>query len=326
MIKLTDEEKTILHTIELHAEMPMKALEESTGIADHKIRYAIEKWKRNGLIRKMAFIDVYPLGYTDYAIYFSLRGSACEQDALINDIIAHEQSSWLGEVGGAYHFALALYAKDIHDVQDFLQNISTKHPNIIKDKAIHIRSNFTHFAADYQDPPQNTEPRPSMRFGKQQQTQIDDNDWALLSLLGNNEWQHDQGLARQLGWPLSTLRYRKKQLEEKQIINGYGYQINRALLGRNLFHLLIFSRGLSTQLRDTLLAYTQEESRIIHFVEGIGKWDLELSLDVATSQEARDIVSTLYARFSDQIHEVNTLPMFSYKKWSWFPFHKKQAT
>ena len=99
-MKLSTKEGRILACVEMDAHKSIKEIQKQTGYREHTIRYVLNQLEQNDIIRILPFIDAYPLGYQDYAVYFSLASeNKSMKEQLVKRLTESPQVSWLGELG-----------------------------------------------------------------------------------------------------------------------------------------------------------------------------------------------------------------------------------
>ena len=193
-MRISDKEKRILSCVELKADASLEYIQKQTGFREHTIRYYLAQLEEKGVIKKVPFIDVYPLGYSDYALYFTLASSSVEvKDALIKELLNSPNVSWLAGLGGDYQYGAAIYARNGKEVADYLDSLSVKFGDVFFAKSVNIRVHFTQFQRKYLWPIKEIA---SVYFGNTVPEKIDDLDRKILHVLANKNPLSHNDLAK----------------------------------------------------------------------------------------------------------------------------------
>ncbi len=315
---LSKNESILLSKIEMDAFMSVAAMRKATNFRAHTIRYAIASMERKGIIRPATFIDVYPIGYVTYAVYFSLSPqSKSQKQVFLAFLVSSERVSWLAELGGDYQYAAAIDARAPADVSAFFSQLTETFGNILSRKSVHVRTAFTQLNRKYLE---NQTPK-SLSFGSSvSEVVIDEIDHKILCALGQNLYATEREAQAKLNIPQTTWRNRVRRLRESNVIVGDFYQVSASGLGMQSFELLVHVKGARASLSERLRAFAKSHPRIVHFVEGIGEWDFELGVEVERAQDIVSVTEDVQESFSDDLVSVKILPLFETLKYSLYPF------
>ncbi len=304
---LSEKEVAELAIVELHADLPLAEIQKRTNQRGHTIRYNLQRLEERGIIAKVPFIDVYPLGYTGHAIFFSIApSSSSSKEAFLASLKNHQNVQWLAEMGGDYQYVVTLFVRHPSEVQDFFDSINQKFGNILFEKTISTRLSFTQFNRKYFGGKPD-----SLSFGSTTPQTINETDAMILSSMANNTKPYI---------PQSTLRARTKRLKDKQILLGEFYQVNASAIGMQTYEVLINAKGASQSLRESLSTFSKKHKYVVHFVSCLGEWDYEIGIEVPDSQLLLSTLQEIAEKFGDQIVSMKTLSLFQNLKYSLFPF------
>ena len=304
---LSEKEVAELAVVELHADLALAEIQKRTNQRGHTIRYNLKRLEDAGIISKAPFIDVYPLGYTGHAIFFSIApSSSSSKEAFIESLKNHQNVQWLAELGGDYQYVATLFVHHPSEVQDFFDAINQKFGNILFEKTISTRLSFTQFNRKYFGGKPD-----SLSFGSTTPQTINETDAKILSSMANNT---------KLYISQTTLRFRKKRLKEKHLLLGEFYQINAAEIGMQTHEVFLSAKGASQSLRESLFTFSKKHKYIVHFVSCLGEWDYEIGIEVPDNQTLLATLQEIAEKFGDQLVSMKTLSLFQNLKYSLFPF------
>lgn len=304
---LSENELTELAVVELHADLSLAEIRKQTNHRSHTIRYTLKKLEDRGVISKAPFIDVYPLGYTAHAIFFSIAPSpSLSKEKFLASLQANPNVQWLAELGGDYQYVATLFVRHPLEIQQFFDSINQNFGAILFQKTISTRLSFTQFNRKYFGGKPD-----SLTFGSTIPQTINEADHQLLSSMANNT---------KLYIPQSTFRARKTRLKEKHLLLGEFYQINASAMGMQTYEVLLSAKGASQTLRESLFAFAKSHKYIVHFVSCLGEWDYEIGIEVPDGQTLLSTLQEITEKFGDQLVSMKTLSLFQNLKYSLYPF------
>jgi DNA-binding Lrp family transcriptional regulator len=321
-MKLSEKEQKIVSAVQLRAREPIAAVSKEAGCEEHVARYTLQRLQKKGVIKRGCFVNLCRLGYTQYQIYFSFSS---DDDGAHQRILGVLQDSggisWVGEIGGDYHFGLNLCVRNVVEVSEFLSDLSRRGRFTFINKAVAARLSLQFFGAKYLSG--SSKSSPLSYQATREIVEIDDLDQKVLAALVNDEWKSVRDLSRQLGVASSTLDDHVKRLERSGIVVGYYYYLEPSANEMQSFLLLISVKGFEPKQRTALLRFAQNHPRVVVFIEAIGNWDFEMTMDVEQARDTISIVQELHSTFSNYIQSIQVLPIFGYPKVREYPFESK---
>jgi Lrp/AsnC family transcriptional regulator, leucine-responsive regulatory protein len=317
-MRLSDKESKILIAAENNANLPMSDLQRITGLRAHTIRYCLQRMQDRGIIRYYPLINVYPLGYTPYSIYFTLAPDVQNAKAKLLKLLMESSSvSWISEVGGKYQFCMDVLAREIHEVFSFIDSLSDKLGSIFLEKAVATQVALTIFRTKYlyQTPPP---PAAITCQSTGNFIALDEVDQALLFGLINNEYTSMRDLGRQISIPPATMSDRLKKLNKSGVIVEFIYLTNPAAFGMQSYKLLVSARGSSGNRQ--LFNFCHKHPNIVVLIKCVGSWDYEISVEVENAQDITRITQDLCRELGSTVSHVETIPLFKELKIACYPF------
>lgn len=317
-MNLTDNERLVISCIQHRADEPLASIAKITGLKIHNVRYAIKRLQSEGLITRRASIDIYRLGYSKHAFFFSLSKIQTRAE-IIKHLNDHPNIAYVAEVGGEYRFKADICSRNHSELYDFLNSFSEKFGDSLRDKAFVQLIEQSEFSVKCLS--QKKFPIRVLRMGiSSDLAGIDDVDHKILGCISEANDDKDAQIARKVGIPTSSLAYRLDQLQKKQILLGYRYLVNGAKLGLSDYYHLLYIKGLRASTRNKLYEYATSHPNIRYFVPCIGAWDLEIGSNVENAEQAAKIADDLFELGGDAVLRIQTLPLFRYTKVSNYPF------
>lgn len=324
MATISEKERKVLYSLELEAELPISVVSKHTRAKGHTLRYALSRLIDNKIISKRAFINIYPLGFADYAIYFSLApDKQSTKDALLSYLTRSEFVSWLAFFGGEFQYGMAISARNGAAVQHFLEEVSATFPGIFFHKSLSLRLGLTLISRKYLIS-DNQKPK-TIRFGyNSKPTTIDHKDHLILSSLESNGELSLRELAQLIKMPLTTLQQRITSLKKRGILEGSIYQVDATKFGMQTFRFLIETKSIDRKTRQALYDFALSHPYICYYIECLGSWDYELGVEVPHGSNAIDTQQEIYKKFGSELICVTILPLFGHLKLQNYPFKNLQ--
>ena len=134
-MRINERSGRVIRAAALQADASIKAVSKIAGFREHVVRYELDRLIEAGVLNRTAFIDLYPLGYNIYDIFFSIGSQKKDiKEAFLRTLMEAPQVTFLAEIGGEYQYDIGICCKHNAQVNIFLEDISRKFKNIILKK------------------------------------------------------------------------------------------------------------------------------------------------------------------------------------------------
>ncbi len=314
-MKLLSRDLSILSSIELRAEQPYQEISKLTGSKEHIVRYTIHKLNDLGVIsQKRPIIGNEALGYFFTTLFFSLSSRKQKRKhELVEFLRSNPKVSWVFELGGDFQYGASFKVKHISEIRSFLELLAKKFGNIFFEKALSTQLSFIYFGRRYLSPSKSK--RKAIYFSVDEvQQQLDATDQKVLDALTSDSALPKSQLAQAINVPLATFERRRIELERKGIIKGYFYWIDPDKLDVHSFIIMLFTQGISLDLKERLKACAEAETSVVYLTECMGQWDFELGVEVREAKEITRVTEKLYDLFPEEIRSIRVIPIINYLK------------
>ena len=323
-MRLSQRDRRILLHAQLQADRPISALRQNCPYHEHSIRYAVQQARRQEMIQPRCFIDLCRLGYSQYEIFFSLSARSHGEDRkFIEELVSSERVSFFCELGGDYQYGVNVCAKNLREVSDFFDSFSERHGEIFSEKSMAARLALFFFGNKYLSDEKRVVDQLSYSACTEFVT-VDQTDQIVLHALTNSSFSSRRQLARSLNMPLSTLEYRIKRLEERQVVIGYYYHVDPQKLGMQSYLLLVCVKGVNRAVKEGFFEFCKSHPNIVVLIHCLGNWDFELMVDVATSNDIIAVTQQVREQLGVALQFIKVLPFFNYLKVAEYPFLPEQ--
>jgi DNA-binding Lrp family transcriptional regulator len=323
-MRLSTRDSRILACAQMQTRAPLSAIASQAGCRPHIVARCLERLRREEVITPFTQINVYRLGLTDHAVFFSIAhatGQALQQ--LLRRVQRAPFVSWLQQLGGEYQYVLSVVAGSAAELEDSLEKIFWKSGVQCLRREIATRVDWVLYRHRYLYPGKcAVEELPN--GGYLDHSPIDELDLRILAAVGEMPTLSFARLAQLLDLKPSTFDYRIHRLEKRGVIVGYGYYIDVTKLGMFPYYLLLFESGGGHVFKQELRSFCGSHPYISSCDHCLGSWSYELAVRVPNPLEVQTICQQLMDRFGRTIVEIRPLPVWSVLKFSPYPGQLKQ--
>ena len=309
--KLSDKEREVLACVDLGARQTPSEIARQTGMRIHSVRYALDALKsRLGLV-PYCWPHPYKLGMIPYRIFCNIATAKDgERRAFLQWLRACPTVTWLGEFSGLFHYGIAVQTPSIDDLKDFLEQIDDRFGELRVRKTISVLTQLSFLRMKFMSR-RKFSPELLEYRSTNQRYAFDDKDRTLLEALRANPLHSTRELAQQTGLPASTIAYRLAAFEKENLILGYFYQFDHAMLGLQSYLLLISAGGVGGHIYDQLRKFALTHPHVVMFGHCIGSWDFELQLLIQHPKQLVEVEQAIHNLCGGAVNEISSLNWIS---------------
>jgi len=321
--KLDLKDRKILYELDIHARHSASEIGKKVGLSKQVVSYRIKQLLQAGVIEKFfAIYDVSKLGYTAYKILIRLQNVNIEkQNEIISYIKNHPHVQFFATTDGMFDLVFNLLAKDVSELYHILKALENKYGQYIAEKEILIMIFSSFFFRDYLINKRSPELRKRMYFGSSsEKTDLDEHNKKILHYLGIDARMPIVEIANKIGISADAVAVRIRKLEKAQIIHHYILLPNFSLLNQTSYKILFSLHNVSEERERAFFAYCKMQPNIWFHSKSLGRWDLEINMDVDNPNQFRKLIMEIKSQFSDIIKEFNTLQVSKIEKFNFYPF------
>jgi len=318
-MKLTDKEARVIAAVELHAELPLREIQNRTGFRSHTIRHALGHLKQYEIIKRIVLINIRALGYSMHNFYFSVDSDCkAQRQALLNVLIREPQVLSIREIGTHFQYCVGICAQSIAEVGQVVKRMTEESKVCLTKKCV-----STQFASSFL-PRRYLNSRDLRDNGiclncPEESHRVDELDKALLQAMSRCGDATHSALARELRIPATTVDARIKKLEQRKIIAGYLYKVASEKYHMQSYTLLVNARYITKQFLAKINHFSDQHPAIVQLNECFGSWDFELGLEVRLPHEVSEVIQDLNEVLRDAIHSVKVVSNYQEFKFTFFP-------
>ena len=318
MYRLSTKDCDILAAAQLQADASVPALAKSTGYREHTVRHCLEQLKEREIISMYPFVNIYPLGFEEYAIFFSMPAAKKERHAVLQALNASERVAWVLQVGGDYQYGVAICGRTATEVSAFFDSLCSTFGDVFYEKSVAVRICWVLFTRKYLSK-KILKIKPLYCGDIGTQVAIDEIDHRILSGLSTSKFSSFRELGDQLELPATTFHYRLKRLKEQRVLSGFAYGVDASKLGMQPYRLLISMRKISLSTKQKMFAFCKLQRHVVALIHCIGSWDYEVKVEIASPSELTQLIDELHDHFGTSLHAIRVLSVLETLKLELYP-------
>lgn len=316
-------DRKILYELDVNARQSASEIGKKVGLSKQVVTYRINKLLELGIIQKCyTVLDTSKLGFTTYKMFLRLQNTDVnKQNEIISYLQNNDHIQFFMSADGMFDLVFNVLTKNVNELYSFVRELENNYGSYIAEKEIIIMVFSSFFLRDYLLNKKSSYLRKPMFFGSEPvSTRIDSTDEKILSILGINARTPLIAIAKKINSNADTIRARIKKMEKAHIIQNYLVLPNFSLLNQTSYKVMFSLRNLTEEKERMLLAYTKHQPNIWFHSKSLGKWDLEINMDVDDANQFRKIMMEIKSQFSSIIREYNTLQVSQVHKFNFYPF------
>jgi DNA-binding Lrp family transcriptional regulator len=308
-MKLKQKERAVLRELILNSRISMAALARKVGISREVALYSVNKLKKDIIKKFFTIIDTEKLGFQRHGCCMQLKDITVEEEAdFIRYLAEHDNVTYLGPTMGRWNVAFDILSKDDEDLKRVIDELSRKVPNKIENiiiigtslKAEMFPTKIVGVIA----------PAHKTKTKKLKALKIDAIDKQILALLTDNSRVEYAEMAKKLKMTPNSIKYRIRNLERAEIIQGYSLSVDMKKLGFDVYNLRL--KTTNDQKTKNVITFLRNHPQVIYYYQHIGheNWNLDVGMMVEDASQLREFIIDVRKNFPDSISlfEVYLIP------------------
>ncbi|MEK7615953.1 MAG: winged helix-turn-helix transcriptional regulator [Patescibacteria group bacterium] len=296
-LDITDQK--LLYELDLKSDASFQGLADKIKIPKETVAFRVKRLTANGFIKNFrTTVHISRLGYYYYKFFFKFQKATQQKEEEITNYLKHHKSiAYLAGLEGRYDVTFLVIARNLEDLQQFLQPFKAKFGEYILEQEILTltqvnRFNFRFFY-DGGKVQRDTYPEDL------QQTNIDDIDHLIIKRLAQNARENLSAIARQAKTHVNVVRYRIEKLKKTGILGAPVLDINFGKFGVEHYQ-VVFTLKSQTVVESIIKhATTIPESTFASTL--LGKYDLVLEFAVAHNTRLKEIINNIRNTFAGDV-------------------------
>ena len=303
-IKLDIKDKKILYELDMDARQSISSIAKRVGLSKEVVNYRIRRMEKEGLIDGYyAIIEYSKLGYMYCRLIMTLQNISPKEEEEIREYA--KKSKKIGLIvtaaGEWWDLVFVIWAKNIIEIKEVLDDFMLKYGKFIKEKEITIATKVYHFRHKYLY--NNDDSTCLVVEQSKKEVKIDSKDLKILEILSKEGRKEITEIAKILKTTINTVKYRLKKLLDNNIIVGFRANININILEYQRYKVMLLLYNIDKNIMKKIIYFLGNEKNIVYITEAVGRSDLEFEIDVKNINELYEIMKKIRTKFSEVIKD-----------------------
>lgn len=318
---LADRESRILAAAQHRAGVPISKIAKIAGCHASQVHYSLRRLKSKEIIYGQNLtVDLYPLGLTFFSFALSIHAEQQSQlEKLMKTLLAAPSIAFLGLVSGDFQYIGTACAERIDDIWRLLARLCGTLGPFVHEKAIGAHLSFKAFGRRYLTPRKMEYPTFAYGARHAKRYQLTPLEHKILKALCEDSSRSLRDVSRMIQEPVTTIHRHLKSLTEAGIVTGEILRISLGSLGAVQYKLLLYTRGISERLTESLLAFCEREREVVRFIACVGAWDYEVDIELVGAEALPEFQQRLFREFGSVLNSIKSLQIIKHLKFDSFP-------
>ena len=315
----------ILFELDSNSRQSYSEIAKKIGTSKQVVLYHTNELIKQKYIHKfLTIFDLSKLGFILHKVYLRLiKATEKDEIEILRYLQHHQNVAWLVRTEGIYDLAFALHTKDILELNKFLTEFEDKYGNFISEKVINRVVTGEFFHRDYFLEHKTSGFRKNVIFQtNEQKINLDNIDWEIMIALSRNARTTAVDIAKKVPITADAVGKRIKNLESTGVIKNYILVPNDEKIDQIHYKVLMRVTHFETKIEKKFLEFCRQQKNTTFYNKNIGSWEIEIDIEVKTSEEFRHIMRTLKKEFSEIIKEYFSLIVYEVVKFDFIPMNK----
>ena len=312
-MRLSEKEALVLGAVEINGNARIPDIARATRMKAHSVSYTLKRLEDRGILSSpMPMINTYPIGLCHFGFFIKLQSAnAQRRQLLIKEVKDNKRVVWAAEIGGSFHYAVSLSARDPVEAHTLFRDVSQKLEAFAHVSSV-VRLRVETYGRKYLSS-LSKKYKPLWYGGPIGMRSLENLDREILLALQEPKTGTLADVARRIKAPLSTVLRHVRLMEEQQIITGYYRGFDSISLGIQTFN--IHLHNVCGNVRAAKVqSFAQRHPNVVHLITCLGSWDYELVVEAQHISTVTTLIDELSQEIgSDFDNEI--LPVFNYLKY-----------
>ncbi|MFH1587554.1 MAG: Lrp/AsnC family transcriptional regulator [Candidatus Diapherotrites archaeon] len=319
MAELDLKDRMIIFELDKNSRQSLKSVSRKVGVSREVVDYRLGNMLREGIIRKfLAVIDVSKLGFTHHKVYVRLQNIDEEKSRLLlNKIMLNPFVTWVAFADGAYSLIFAVKSRNLVELNKILREIESDFGQYFMEYDIAGIIQGIHFERNYLVP-KKAEFKEVSWGSAVKIEEIDETDKIILHHLGRDARARAVDIAKEADCSPDSVAQRIRGMEDAGLVEKYMVFTDNIKMGQLYYKVLVGLKPLSEEVEKKLVDYCSAHPNIVYIVKALGRWNLELDIEVEDVNKFREVMRDFSSKFSKSIKDYSALNIYNDFKFTFF--------
>jgi len=318
MKKLDKIDLKILQILDFNGRMPISQIAKEVNLKKKTTEYRIKKLEKENIIcGYYPVINFSKFGKIYCKLFLTLHNiSKEERENLIQKIKENEKVFWMFKLSGKYDLGIGFLCENLTKFKFEIEKIEEKFRKFIKNKNESFATKL--YSLEYEFV--NKKSNKYLIYQEKEKEKIDEIDYKILKELAKNSRQQLVEIAIKLNQSAKVISYRIKQMQKKEIIQGFRTIINYEKLNLAYYKILMNVNLEDKNNLEELKKYLISHPIVIYYVKGIGNsYNLDFEILVKSNQELFNFIEEIRFKFPKLISDYETIGFLETLKVNFVP-------
>lgn len=321
---LDTKDRKLLEVLDQNPRISLTALAKAIGISQQVADYRLKKLQEKGFVSNFGTIfNLSLLGYEQYRLFFQLHSLTAEKKETLLDFLKHHpRVYWAAFVGSNWDLFVVVFVKNYEELDLFLDYISKKFPNTIKN----YDASYTVYHEFYYHKYLHQKKHVGMfqlNFGTAHALYpLDTLDYKIMDIMKNNCRLSSLEMSRTCKVHYKTVQERIKKMEKSGLIVGYRFFLRAEQIAYQGYFLLLSFSHYEKEAEKKIFQYSREKQSTTQTMKLFGKQNLLLHFRVKNAEELQKNIVELRNLCPD-IATIEVIPVFQDIAINHFPMSKE---
>jgi DNA-binding Lrp family transcriptional regulator len=310
IVRLDLKDRKILAELDSNARQSNSEIAKKVGLNKNTVNYKIKRMTEEGVIEGYySVIDSSRLGYFSMRVYLKFfRSSKKDEEEMIKWLMENKSVGVVGKFETNYDLVFMAWVKDIYQFRELWLEFKRKFRKHFWKEKVHIFSRVLHFKRKYILNSKKENFDKVEIIGGEKIEKFDELDIEILNILAKNARIPLVEISDKLKTPVRTIAFRIKELEKKQIIQGYRVNLNLEKIGYEYYKLNFILDDCSKS--QELESFCKGNEKIIFIDETLEELDFEIDVEVKNKKELVDLIEKIKEKFPVRDLEILTFEKY----------------
>lgn len=319
MIKLDKIDRKIILELDTNARATFNEIGKKLGIGKNNVQYRVNRLVKEEVIKK--FVTQFSLGKLGLflgKLYLQLAGLDTKTEKELYDYLKNDKRIiWVAQSEGRWDLMVGMYVESIKQFNQIKRDFFKKYERFIPSyDIIFLVEGYTSQRTYLLN--KKSSSKIIEKFIGEEKVELDKKDKQILSLIANDARFNYLDIAKKVGINIKTAMKRIKELEKKEVIQGYVIFLDPKKIGYNFFKLCIYLQNYEFRF-NLFLKYCMELPNVIHVIESLGPWEIELEIETKTLEDFYKLTHEIRNKFPDIIKKTESVIISNEIKLEFFP-------
>jgi Lrp/AsnC family transcriptional regulator for asnA, asnC and gidA len=294
--KLSDVQREILGILTVSGGITVEELAKRLGLKSHLVRYQTRALLESKRVNQAVLINHRALGYQPFNIFFDFPRD--REERALSFLTSRPEVAWLCLNMGPRKFEATIIVRDYVELAALFRKLGDTVDVHLDSPIIAIEGEVRHWGLRFLTGRPTTQPCFTFSIPEEFH-EADEIDKKILQSLRKGSNGAMPTLARTLGLPLSTVKYRLDRLRQREVLSP------DIFFAENLrdfvqLQMVLRMRTRSRASDDLLLQLCEHNPHVEYVIAGVGNWDYKVNIQAESMRDLMDIQQ----RFLSQISRI----------------------